>query len=104
MKNMLLEFFDCKIIAESYSTSFTDVNHVTWKALFKDAPFVICGDSFLPNDVVKIPSAVARNIYSTAKTRLNAQLRTRFDFIVQWSRCAVGYSYEYSKIVDDKLF
>ena len=101
---MLLEFFDCKIIAESYPTSFTDVNHVTWKALFKEAPFVICGDSFLPNDVVKFPSAVARNIYSTAKTRLDAQLRTRFDFTVQWSRCAVGDSYEYSKIVDYVLF
>ena len=104
MKNMLLEFFDCKIIAESYPTSFPDVNHVTWKALFKEAPFVICGDSFLPNDVVKIPSAVSRNIYSTAKTRLDAQLRTRFDFNIQWNRCAVGDSYEYSKIVDYVLF
>ena len=101
---MLLEFFDCKIIAESYPTSFPDVNHVTWKALFKDASFVICGDSFLPNDVVSVPSAVARNIYSTAKTRLDSQLRTSFNFKVQWQRCGFGDSYEYSKIVDDKLF
>lgn len=101
---MLLEFFDCKIIAESYPTSFPDVNHITWQALFKDVSFVINGDSFLPNDVVSVPSAVARNIYSTAKTRLDAQLRASYDFYRRWQRCASGVSYEYSKIVDDKLF
>lgn len=104
MKKMLLEFFDCKIIAESYPTSFPDVNHVVWSALFKDVPFVINGDSFLSNDVVKIPSTVARNIYTTAKTRLDAQLRSTFDFEVKWKRCGFGESYEYSKILDYKLF
>lgn len=101
---MILEFFDCKIIAESYPTSFTDVNHVSWKALFKDVPFVINGDSFLPCYVVKVPSAVARNIYSAAKTRLDAGLRTPSAFINLWNRYLSSDSYEYAKICDDKLF
>lgn len=104
MKNMLIEFFDCRIIAECYPTSFPDVIHVTWRALFNDASFVIDSESFLPNDVVSDARVLGRVIYETACQRLAAMNRTPFFFNECWDKYSSFDTYEYCKVTTDRLF
>lgn len=104
MRKMLIEFFDCKIIAESYPTSFTDVNHVVSRVLFNDASFALDFDAFLPTDVVSDSSALGRALYKTASERYSAFLRTVPYFESLWRIYSSSESFEYSKICDCKLF
>lgn len=104
MNNMLVEFFDCRIIAETYSTSFPDVYHVTWKALFSDATFVIDSESFLPLHVVSDSHALSRIIYESAAQRLASSHRSIFFFDELWKKYSSFDSYEHLKICTDKLF